>query len=112
MAQFSLYQECNLAATLNFLGLATFGVFLSRMGRFPFQGHWATWKCPEICSTYVYQAMGFKLSTLHGHTWCPLVTAVCVDPAKYLSKPKSANLKVVQMNSLCGLDWASHDSSH
>jgi len=26
------------------------------------------------------------------------LTAVCVDPAKYLPKPKSANLKVVQMN--------------
>ena len=25
-------------------------------------------------------------------------TAVCVDPAKYLPKPESANLKVVQMN--------------
>ena len=55
------------------VGLATFGVFLSRMGLFPFQGHWATWKCPEICSTYVYQAMGLELSTLYGHTWCPLV---------------------------------------
>jgi len=26
------------------------------------------------------------------------ITAVCVDPAKYLPKPKTANLKVVQMN--------------
>jgi len=30
-------------------------------------------------------------------------TAVCVDPAKFLPKPKSANLKVVQMNPIMWL---------
>jgi len=27
-----------------------------------------------------------------------VLTAVCIDPAKYLPKPKTANLEVVQMD--------------
>jgi len=40
-------------------------------------------------------------------------TAVCIDPAKYLRKPKSANLKVVQMNLIMWLTRLGfHDWSH
>ena len=59
--------------------------------------------CPELLISVCYSPTGndcwlplftrMYMSQVQ-HSYC---TAVCVDPAKYLPKPKSANLKVVQM---------------
>ena len=46
-------------------------------------GVWAKWRLGQV---------GTRLVLL------PICTAVCVDPAKFLPKPKTENLKVVQTN--------------